>query len=375
MKKKMVRLFIVLGLTIFINILFSKNTNAALNISTSKTEVSAGESFSVTVSVDSSEAGAINLSATNASLSTSYVDLMSTNSATVSCTAGSSGTINISASGKVANYNTETENSQSASKTISIKAASNNPINNSSSNLESKPSASNSNSSSSNNSSSNLTAISIDGKQYANGENVPAVENDKDTVKISAVGTSRYSLKVNGNSVSGTTARLEEGTNEILVTNLDDGKRIKVYIIRKAKENPIPNVIDETQEEEQNKEASNEEDVAVQEVEEANEIVTAEAKNVKSQGDDKVNFAERLVFCVVLVVTILIGAIIITIVLIIRNNKIEKMQNEKAVEQKETEISEESHNEPKNFEENKQKELKTETKKVKGGKHRAKRFK
>ena len=375
MKKKMVRLFIVLGLTIFINILFSKNTNAALNISTSKTEVSAGESFSVTVSVDSSEAGAINLSATNASLSTSYVDLMSTNSATVSCTAGSSGTINISASGKVANYNTETENSQSASKTISIKAASNNPINNSSSNLESKPSASNSNSSSSNNSSSNLTAISIDGKQYANGENVPAVENDKDTVKISAVGTSRYSLKVNGNSVSGTTARLEEGTNEILVTNLDDGKSIKVYIIRKAKENPIPNVIDETQEEEQNKEASNEEDVAVQEVEEANEIVTAEAKNVKSQGDDKVNFAERLVFCVVLVVTILIGAIIITIVLIIRNNKIEKMQNEKAVEQKETEISEESHNEPKNFEENKQKELKTETKKVKGGKHRAKRFK
>ena len=300
---------------------------------------------------------------------------MSTNSATVTCTAGSSGTINISASGKVANYNTETENSQSASKTISIKAASNNQINNSSSNSESKPSASNSNSSSSNNSSSNLTAISIDGKQYANGENVPAVENDKDTVKISAVGTSRYSLKVNGNSVSGTTARLEEGTNEILVTNLDDGKSIKVYIIRKAKENPIPNVIDETQEEEQNKEASNEEDVAMQEVEEANEIVTAEAKNVKSQGDDKVNFAERLVFCVVLVVTILIGAIIITIVLIIRNNKIEKMQNEKAVEQKETEISEESHNEPKNFEENKQKEIKTETKKVKGGKHRAKRFK
>lgn len=375
MKKKTVRLFIALGLTIFINILFSKNTNAALNISTSKTEVLAGESFSVTVSVDSSEAGAINLSATNASLSTSYVDLMSTNSVTVTCTAGSSGTINISASGKVANYNTETENSQSASKTISIKAASNNQINNSSSNSESIPSASNSNSSSSNNSSSNLTAISIDGKQYANGENVPAVENDKDTVKISAVGTSRYSLKVNGNSVSGTTARLEEGTNEILVTNLDDGKSIKVYIIRKAKENPIPNVIDETQEEEQNKEASNEEDVAMQEVEEANEIVTAEAKNVKSQGDDKVNFAERLVFCVVLVVTILIGAIIITIVLIIRNNKIEKMQNEKAVEQKETEISEESHNEPKNFEENKQKEIKTETKKVKGGKHRAKRFK
>ncbi len=375
MKKKTVRLFIALGLTIFINILFSKNTNAALNISTSKTEVLAGESFSVTVSVDSSEAGAINLSATNASLSTSYVDLMSTNSVTVTCTAGSSGTINISASGKIANYNTETENSQSASKTISIKAASNNQINNSSSNSESKPSASNSNSSSSNNSSSNLTAINIDGKQYANGENVPAVENDKDTVKISAVGTSRYSLKVNGNSVSGTTARLEEGTNEILVTNLDDGKSIKVYIIRKAKENPIPNVIDETQEEEQNKEASNEEDVAMQEVEEANEIVTAEAKNVKSQGDDKVNFAERLVFCVVLVVTILIGAIIITIVLIIRNNKIEKMQNEKAVEQKETEISEESHNEPKNFEENKQKEIKTETKKVKGGKHRAKRFK
>lgn len=101
---------------------------------------------------------------------------------------------------------------------------------------------------------SELTAITVDGTKYTNGQTVPAVENSKNSVKVLAVGTSNYSIKVNGNSVSGTTVKLEEGTNEIVVTNLDDGQSIKVYLSRKAKENTTPNIIDESVEEETKKE-------------------------------------------------------------------------------------------------------------------------
>lgn len=100
---------------------------------------------------------------------------------------------------------------------------------------------------------SELTAITVDGTKYTNGQTVPAVENSKNSVKVLAVGTSNYSIKVNGNSVSGTTVKLEEGTNEIVVTNLDDGQSIKVYLSRKAKENTTPNIIDESAEEEATK--------------------------------------------------------------------------------------------------------------------------
>ena len=100
---------------------------------------------------------------------------------------------------------------------------------------------------------SELTAITVDGTKYTNGQTVPAVENSKNSVKVLAVGTSNYSIKVNGNSVSGTTVKLEEGTNEIVVTNLNDGQSIKVYLSRKAKENTTPNIIDESAEEEETK--------------------------------------------------------------------------------------------------------------------------
>lgn len=255
MKKKIVKSLILFGVIILANFAFSPKVRAALNISVPKSEVSAGESFSVTVSVAGNEAAAVNLAVSNGTLSSSTVDLMSSNSSTITCIAGSSGNVTISASGTVANYDSETEEKQSASKTVTIKTA--NVDNGSNNNSNSGNSSNNQGKSTNNNSSkkdSNLTAITVDGIKYTNGQTVPAVENSKNNVKVLAVGTSRYSIKVNGNSVSGNSVNLEEGTNEIVVTNLDDGNSIKVYLSRKAKENTTPNVIDETTNEEIKKE-------------------------------------------------------------------------------------------------------------------------
>ena len=120
MKNKIVRGLLILIITILLELLLTTKVNAALSISTSKSTVEPGENFAVTVSVSSNEAGAIYLSANNGTLSSTYIDLMSQASVTITCTAGNSGTISIYASGQVANYDTETEGEQSASKSITI---------------------------------------------------------------------------------------------------------------------------------------------------------------------------------------------------------------------------------------------------------------
>ena len=121
MNKKIFKSILLLGVIIITSLLLTTVSNATLTISTSKSTVSPGESFNVTVSVGSNEAGAINLSASNGTLSQTYVDLMSQSSLTISCVAGSSGTITISGSGLVANYASETEGTQKASKSVIIK--------------------------------------------------------------------------------------------------------------------------------------------------------------------------------------------------------------------------------------------------------------
>ena len=121
MDKKILKIIVVIGMVILLNLLLTTVSNATISISTSKSSVSPGETFSVTVSVNSNEAGHITLSASNGTLSNTNIDLMSSTSSTVSCTAGSSGTITINATGIVANYDTETEGTQTASpKTVSI---------------------------------------------------------------------------------------------------------------------------------------------------------------------------------------------------------------------------------------------------------------
>lgn len=120
MDKKIFRSIIMIIIIFITLLILTTVSNAALSISTSKSTVAPGESFSVTVSVSSDEAGAIYLSATNGTLSQTYIDLMSQASVTVNCVAGSSGTVSISASGTVANYTTETEGTQSASRSVTI---------------------------------------------------------------------------------------------------------------------------------------------------------------------------------------------------------------------------------------------------------------
>lgn len=121
MNKRISKSILIIGIIIIVGLLLTTVSNATLTITTSKSTVSPGESFNVTVSVGSNEAGAINLSASNGTLSQTYVDLMSQSSLTISCVAGSSGTITISGSGLVANYASETEGTQKASKSVIIK--------------------------------------------------------------------------------------------------------------------------------------------------------------------------------------------------------------------------------------------------------------
>ena len=123
MTKRFIKILLALAIAIGAGVICSNVSDAALSIKASKSTVAPGESFTVTVSVGSNEAGAIDLTASNGTLSSAKVDLMSSSSATVTCTASSAGTVSIKGSGKVANYNNETEETQSASCSVTAKAA------------------------------------------------------------------------------------------------------------------------------------------------------------------------------------------------------------------------------------------------------------
>lgn len=222
----------------------------------SKTTVEVGESVSITSSISATEAWNLKITALGGNLSGTTESTDASDGETsrkvidATFSASSQGTYTISLSGQItgSDLNKETIN-KSVTITVNEKKEETKPEPvpepipeptpdpGDNSNNESKPTSS-------------LTAISIDGTNYKNGATVPAVENSKNSIRVTAVGTSNYSIKVNGNSVYGTTVNLEEGTNEIVVTNLDNGESIKVYISRKAKENTTPNVIEEEPEEE-----------------------------------------------------------------------------------------------------------------------------
>ena len=112
---------IIFELAIIIGILFAmtiKSNAASLSITTSKSSVSPGESFTVTVSV-SGGAGYVSATASNGSgsMGSTFLDNASKS---FTCTAGSSGRVTISASGVIADYSTENDEQKSASKTVSI---------------------------------------------------------------------------------------------------------------------------------------------------------------------------------------------------------------------------------------------------------------
>ena len=69
MKNKIIKFLVTLGLAIAINVALTTISNANLSITTSKSTVSPGETFSITVSVSSDEAGEATLNASNGTLS------------------------------------------------------------------------------------------------------------------------------------------------------------------------------------------------------------------------------------------------------------------------------------------------------------------
>lgn len=111
------------ALIIFIGLLFVFNTAvqaAGVSISTSKSTVKPGESFTVTVSV-SNGAGYVSASVSNGSggFGSTWLE---NGSKSFTCKAGNSGNVTINTSGTVADFTTEKDESASRSKSIKIQA-------------------------------------------------------------------------------------------------------------------------------------------------------------------------------------------------------------------------------------------------------------
>lgn len=121
MKKIFLKYIISIGMLITTILLLSTISNAAnLTISTSKSTVSPGETFTVTVSLNGA-AGPVSASTSNGSgaLGSQWLE---NSSASFSCTAGNSGTVTISASGTVGDFSTGDDINVSASKSVTISA-------------------------------------------------------------------------------------------------------------------------------------------------------------------------------------------------------------------------------------------------------------
>ena len=96
----------------------SNKANAGVSISTSKSTVKPGESFTVTVSVNNA-AGKVSASVSNGSGGFSSVWLEN-GSKSFTCKAGNSGNVEIKTSGTVADFSTEKDESASRTKTVKI---------------------------------------------------------------------------------------------------------------------------------------------------------------------------------------------------------------------------------------------------------------
>lgn len=131
MKKSVIKnILFMLVMTMFTILLMTiKSDAASLSISTSKSSVAPGGTFTVTVTV-SGGAGNITTSVSNGSGGkTAFLD---NGSYSFTCTAGSSGSVKISASGVVGDYATEKDQNKSASRTVQIVKPSSNSGSNSS---------------------------------------------------------------------------------------------------------------------------------------------------------------------------------------------------------------------------------------------------
>lgn len=236
------KLVIILIFVCFVLMLMTiKSDAASLSISTSKSSVSPGGSFTVTVSV-SGGAGKVSSSVSNGSGGkTAFLD---NGSYSFTCTAGRSGSVTISASGTIADYNTEKESTKSASRIVKIVS---NSGGNSSSGSSSGKSSSNSSSggSSSGNytttqpqqteksSDSSLSSLSVkdekispkfnkDVKEYT--LTIPYEKKEIDVKATTSDAKARVEIKGNKD--------LKEGENTVTVIVTAENGSISNYIIK-----------------------------------------------------------------------------------------------------------------------------------------------
>ena len=114
------KIFITMSFIFFMLLLGTSVQAAALTISTSKSTVTPGESFKVTITVKNG-AGYVRAGVSNGTggFGDTWLDKESTS---FDCKAGSSGTVTIKASGTVADFATEKDENLSKSKTVTIQA-------------------------------------------------------------------------------------------------------------------------------------------------------------------------------------------------------------------------------------------------------------
>ena len=212
-------IYIFLGIIVFLLILGVKSNAASLSISTSKSSVSPGGTFTVTVKV-SNGAGKVTASVSNGSGGkTAFLD---NSSFSFTCTAGNSGSVTVKASGSIADYTTEKESNKSASKTVKIVKKSSNS--GSSSNRQPQTTQKSSDAT--------LKELTIkegtitpefkaDVKEYQ-----VSVTNEITQINVTATPTdSKATVKVEGNK------DLKEGENPVTVTvTAEDGTTAKYTI-------------------------------------------------------------------------------------------------------------------------------------------------
>ena len=251
--KKINKIFYILTLMIaFMLILQVKSYAGSISISTSKSTVSSGEAFKVTVKVDG--ASNVTIKVTNGTGSTTtFID---NTSYSFNCTAGKSGSVTIKASGNVADYDEETEEQKSASKTVKIKSSS------SSGGSSSSSGSSGSSSSSSKSSNANLSMLGVTPSKYDfSGFNsstttynvtVPSDVNSLSVYATTASSKAKYSVSGNTN--------LKAGTNLIKVKVTAEDGTTKTYTIRVTKEateeEVTPNIVEDEDEENTDEESS-----------------------------------------------------------------------------------------------------------------------
>lgn len=116
-------LWIVFFMTMFLIILTIKSNAATLTITPSTKTVQPGKSFTITIKV-SGGAGYATISAQNATLSKTSTNFLDNSSETITCTAGSKNgaIITITANAILGDYETEKDESKSASASITIKS-------------------------------------------------------------------------------------------------------------------------------------------------------------------------------------------------------------------------------------------------------------